>query len=658
MSDFLKYGNAIRLANLSADPSGPENGTLYYNTVSNVIRKYVNGGWVDDGSSVDVDDLITLTGVPANSTDLGTFSGAIIGDNETIKGALQDLETAIESLPDPLIYKGTWNASTNTPTLADGVGTNGFLYQVSVAGTVDFGSGPITFVVNDKVVYNGATWEKWDLTDAVLSVNGQTGIVVLTTSDIAEGSNLYFTDERAQDAVGTILVDSSKIDFTYNDAAPSITATIVAGSLVNADINVAAAIDASKLADGSVSNAELQFINSLTSNAQTQLDGKANTALSNLASVAINTSLLPASAASVNIGSNSLPFGTVNTRNIRNSETVITFTGDTTSGSAVITNISSTVGLHDQQNVVGSGIPEGSGIDSVDSATQITLDTNATATATGVTFRAVVYIDVRTSNHTGTDPTGMLFIKSGNSVNNNSGLISLRSGNSSGTGNSGSVTIGSGSSSGGTRGQLNLTASQINVDASVIPSASGKNLGSSGNKFANANLSNSLVLEDPGAGSNEVTIQAAAATAAYTLTLLSALPVSTQAVTISATGQLGSSAFSAASPGDIAESSYSGLANNTADQVITGFAFNNATVRSFKAQVSVVIDATTDLFTTYELMGIQRGSSWAMSESFTGDSIPSFTFTITNAGQVRATIGSVTGFSSGLIKFRATTTSV
>lgn len=47
-------------------------------------------------------------------------------------------------------------------------------------------------------------------------------------------------------------------------------------SIVNADIASGAAIDAAKIADGSVSSAEFQFINSLTSNAQTQLDGKLN----------------------------------------------------------------------------------------------------------------------------------------------------------------------------------------------------------------------------------------------------------------------------------------------------------------------------------------------------------------------------------------------
>ena len=48
-----------------------------------------------------------------------------------------------------------------------------------------------------------------------------------STSNITEGSNLYFTDERAQDAVGAILLDSTTIDFTYSDATPSITASVI-----------------------------------------------------------------------------------------------------------------------------------------------------------------------------------------------------------------------------------------------------------------------------------------------------------------------------------------------------------------------------------------------------------------------------------------------
>lgn len=49
---------------------------------------------------------------------------------------------------------------------------------------------------------------------------------------------------------------------------------IASGVVVNADVNASAAISATKLVDGTVSDAELQFINTLSSNAQTQIDGK------------------------------------------------------------------------------------------------------------------------------------------------------------------------------------------------------------------------------------------------------------------------------------------------------------------------------------------------------------------------------------------------
>jgi len=52
------------------------------------------------------------------------------------------------------------------------------------------------------------------------------------TDDLPEGSiNLYFTDERAQDAVGGILTDTVSINFTYDDATPAITADVLPGGV-------------------------------------------------------------------------------------------------------------------------------------------------------------------------------------------------------------------------------------------------------------------------------------------------------------------------------------------------------------------------------------------------------------------------------------------
>jgi hypothetical protein len=67
----------------------------------------------------------------------------------------------ISQLPSSIMeYKGTWNASTNTPTLANGTGDTGDVYICNVAGTVNFGAGPITFAVGDYVIYSGSIWQR------------------------------------------------------------------------------------------------------------------------------------------------------------------------------------------------------------------------------------------------------------------------------------------------------------------------------------------------------------------------------------------------------------------------------------------------------------------------------------------------------------------
>ena len=81
----------------------------------------------------------------------------------------------------------------------------------------------------------------------VNSVNGQTGVVILDTDDITEGSAKYFTDERAQDAIGAALSDTSTIDLSYDDALNILTAAIKVLSIDDSLIANAAAIALSKL---------------------------------------------------------------------------------------------------------------------------------------------------------------------------------------------------------------------------------------------------------------------------------------------------------------------------------------------------------------------------------------------------------------------------
>jgi hypothetical protein len=132
-----------------------------------------------------------------------------------------------------LSYQGTWDASTNTPTLTSSVGTKGYYYVVSVAGNTNL-NGITDWLVGDWAVYNGTVWQKVDNTETVTSVNGQTGAVVLTTTNIAEGTNEYFTTARARASVsaGTgISYDNSTGVIT--NSAPDQTVALTDGTAID-----------------------------------------------------------------------------------------------------------------------------------------------------------------------------------------------------------------------------------------------------------------------------------------------------------------------------------------------------------------------------------------------------------------------------------------
>lgn len=83
-----------------------------------------------------------------------------------------------------LNYQTAWNAATNTPALASGVGTKGFYYKVSVAGSTAI-DGNSQWNVGDLIAFNGTTWDKYDgISSEVVSVFGRTGAVSLLLADV------------------------------------------------------------------------------------------------------------------------------------------------------------------------------------------------------------------------------------------------------------------------------------------------------------------------------------------------------------------------------------------------------------------------------------------------------------------------------------------
>jgi hypothetical protein len=179
--------------------------------------------------NTDVTGLGTMSTQNANAVAItgGTMSGVTVtGYIPTIEKAQPlgvatldaggKVPTSQIPMQGDLNYQGTWNATTNTPTLTSSVGTKGYYYVVDVAGSTNL-NGITDWNIGDWAIFNGSVWQKVDNTDAVTSVNGQVGAVVLTTTNINEGTNLYYTDARARASV------SAGTGISYNSSTGVIT---------------------------------------------------------------------------------------------------------------------------------------------------------------------------------------------------------------------------------------------------------------------------------------------------------------------------------------------------------------------------------------------------------------------------------------------------
>lgn len=110
------------------------------------------------------------------------------------------------------------------------------------SATIDFtyndATPSITAIVIDASVTNAKLATMAQATVKGRAAGAGTGAPVdLTATELATilGASPDFT-EAAQDAVGTILVDSATIDFTYTDATPAITAIVIDASITNAKL--------------------------------------------------------------------------------------------------------------------------------------------------------------------------------------------------------------------------------------------------------------------------------------------------------------------------------------------------------------------------------------------------------------------------------------
>jgi hypothetical protein len=183
-TDLAVSASSTKLASASAIKTYVDNVAAAQNEASEISYSNATSGLsattvqaAIDEVDGNVDNLVTLTGVALDSTDLGSFTGVTIPDGSDIKEALQALETELETKAESSDLSAHTGASTNVHGLAVGS---------SVVGTTD------TQELTNKTL-TGASIE-----EPIRSDVKQDTLANLTTyaASATNGQIVFATDEK------------------------------------------------------------------------------------------------------------------------------------------------------------------------------------------------------------------------------------------------------------------------------------------------------------------------------------------------------------------------------------------------------------------------------------------------------------------------------
>ena len=178
--------------------------------------------------AVDVDDVTIqiVGGEVAAKTAAVANAGTALATGDQI----YDFVTGeIANIPSGLSFEGSWNASTDTPSLAGTTPANGVFYIVSVAGSTSL-SGITDWQVGDWAVYvsNGAGTDAWQKIDntSTLSGSGSSGQLTYWTGTANVAGDAGLTYNAATDALsvggagtfGGTLTDANGTGVQWTDA--------------------------------------------------------------------------------------------------------------------------------------------------------------------------------------------------------------------------------------------------------------------------------------------------------------------------------------------------------------------------------------------------------------------------------------------------------
>ena len=269
-----------RIQNLSSAPSSPVAGQIYFNTSTNVLYFYNGTDWVPASGSTEViqdiigSSVIGGTGLTATYNDTsgettidldntavthGSYGGSA---SKTVSFTV-DQQGRLTAASDANISITASQVSDFTEATQDIMGSSlgegegidiqyndgAGIVVISGEDASDTNKGIASFSSTDFVVTSGnVTLNSESIQDkvgAMVTGNTETGITVTyqdsdgtidfevadqftshSTSDLSEGTNLYYTAERVQDEINSTIVAGTGLDKTYDDGAGTFTIDI------------------------------------------------------------------------------------------------------------------------------------------------------------------------------------------------------------------------------------------------------------------------------------------------------------------------------------------------------------------------------------------------------------------------------------------------